>query len=456
MVRNCSSIDHRETLTGVKLSSWVYCPEFDDNGKLRCEGLEMPALLSQPMRVLSCEKMDDGHLVQWAGVEDGDALFIVFKGTDNPTDVLIDMGVLQSQHKSHGLGVMSSMQTALDHKGITSAESIVERISHLVRESGKRRVVLCGYSLGGGYAILAGLDMIYCGVSISSVVTFGAPQVVVPDHANFTWQRLNAITSLYVNAWDIVPRLPSCETWLFEVLPEVPKLLKSWRIGPLTICVNISEAIKKFLHHLGPLKLHMSGYDTVGTLYFLSSHESFAMRIKFDSDGGHRKQLSATPVTPTKNVLEDHQCERYERIIAKLEPPSDVPREGTEDTATSAVNEAVGGDVSSIHEATALSAMEPLPLQAWVIHDDNVDDDHVLPLPPPPSCASDSAILPQKASDSPAGLASKIDRIKEALELDASLSIPATLAKANAMMELNPNGSGLPSQADALLAALGI
>ena len=121
------------------------------------------------------------------------------------------------------------MQTALDNKG-GRAETTVDRISALVRSSDKPKVVLCGHSLGGGYAILAALDMVHRELPIASVVTFGAPQVVVPDPANPTWQKLNAMAVLYVNAWDIVPRLPSCDAWLNDVLPSAAlSRIAAWR-----------------------------------------------------------------------------------------------------------------------------------------------------------------------------------------------------------------------------------
>jgi hypothetical protein len=52
-------------------------------------------------------------------------------------------------------------------------------------------------------------------------------------------------------------------------------------------------------------------------------------------------------------------------------------------------------------------------------------------------------------------LGGKVGRIKEALELDASLSIPAAIKAANGMMGLEAVG-GLPTQADALLQAIGV
>ena len=46
-------------------------------------------------------------------------------------------------------------------------------------------------------------------------------------------------------------------------------------------------------------------------------------------------------------------------------------------------------------------------------------------------------------------------KIKQALDLGASLPMPAAIEKANGMMGLDSQGP-LPDQADALLAALGV
>ena len=49
-----------------------------------------------------------------------------------------------------------------------------------------------------------------------------------------------------------------------------------------------------------------------------------------------------------------------------------------------------------------------------------------------------------------------MDRIKAALELNAQMSVAAAIEEAREMLELDEGGPGLPSQADALLRAIGI
>ena len=88
-----------------------------DAGEVRCEKDAVASSLPEGMQVLHLEQMDEGFLVQWAAVESADTLFITFKGTDNPTDVIMTVGYAQRDDKPHALSVASSMQTALDNKG---------------------------------------------------------------------------------------------------------------------------------------------------------------------------------------------------------------------------------------------------------------------------------------------------------------------------------------------------
>ena len=289
-----------------------------DAGEVRCEKDAVASSLPEGMQVLHLEQMDEGFLVQWAAVESADTLFITFKGTDNPTDVIMTVGYAQRDDKPHALSVASSMQTALDNKG-GRAETTVDRISALVRSSDKPKVVLCGHSLGGGYAILAALDMVHRELPIASVVTFGAPQVVVPDPANPTWQKLNAMAVLYVNAWDIVPRLPSCDAWLNDVLPSAA-LSENRRLATAAkvLGYDLSGKIAHMLETLGPLKAQMKDYDIVGTLYFVSETESFAIREPFRDDRSHRRVLSLTPEPVNAIVFEHHSSASYQVILEKM------------------------------------------------------------------------------------------------------------------------------------------
>jgi hypothetical protein len=72
------------------------------------------------------------------------------------------------------------------------------------------KIVICGHSLGGGYAVLCGLELLHMGVDIHAVVAHGAPQVIVPNSDSKLWCHLGGKTIAYVHGYDVVPRLPSC------------------------------------------------------------------------------------------------------------------------------------------------------------------------------------------------------------------------------------------------------
>jgi len=266
--------------------------------KIECKRDEMPSPLPRGMTVRHIEKVTDGHLVQWAAVESADTVFVTFKGSDSAVDALIDAGAsITRDDKPHGLRVASAIQTALERKG-RRADTTLERMIRVVLESGKAKVVLCGHSLGGGYAILAALEMINLGHPVAAVLTFGAPQVVVPEVANPTWQRLNAITSLYVNSWDPVPRLPSCSEWLSDVLPKVATAMAPTMVAASMALAGAPKKIIDFLSKLGPaLEGDMQAYDTVGTLYFVGSHKRSAMQVPY-SDGASSGAAAAAVDAP--------------------------------------------------------------------------------------------------------------------------------------------------------------
>ena len=64
--------------------------------------------------------------------------------------------------------------------------------------------------------------------------------------------------------------------------------------------------------------------------------------------------------------------------------------------------------------------------------------------------------LNRTLADKKTSLADKVAKIKESLQLDGSLAIPAAIAEANKMMGLEAQGKPLPKQADALLEELGV
>lgn len=77
------------------------------------------------------------------------------------------------------------------------------------------------------------------------------------------------------------------------------------------------------------------------------------------------------------------------------------------------------------------------------------------PMAPAPVIVQAHAVGNVAQQNQSSTLLFKVNRVKSALDLDTVLSMPAAINTANALMQLPSQGS-LPSQADALLQALGV
>merc|ERR1712032_1606327 len=132
--------------------------------------------------------------------------------------------------------------------------------------------------------------MLQIGMEVTAVVTFGAPQVVVPDRNNSMWHALHARTTLYINSYDIIPRLPSCLEWLFDAVPRSGALSKS--LGMIKVGVDLGDCPESKLGHQKEI---MAEYDTVGTLVFVREDSRFARKVPTAADLTHREVLSSLP-----------------------------------------------------------------------------------------------------------------------------------------------------------------
>ena len=176
--------------------------------------------------------------VQWLLARSGATLYLCFRGTDDVQDLAIDLSAVPDyfRFKKHGMGVHAGIAHVLEQEG--------ENVDHVVNEvwtalNNHRRagdqLVLCGHSLGGGYAQVMAIHLLIRRVDVSAVRTFGAPHVLVAPKAGASqtlWRNLHAITQHWVHDWDPVPRLPLCQAWLVDVLPRLKKeVTKGIRVG---------------------------------------------------------------------------------------------------------------------------------------------------------------------------------------------------------------------------------
>ena len=180
----------------------------------------------------------------------------------------------------------------------------------------RRHLVLTGHSLGGGYAVLAGLELLAWGAANDSgefwldprIVTFGSPMVLnTPEKDENTklWSSLGKRTVSFVHAWDWVPRFPSCERYVVDALALVEK-----NIG-FGVHVGIARNFVK--EHMKPILGTVPGYAPCGTLMFFDdSNPGQVMTLDFDSWGPKSQLviLGRAPLSPGSFVLKQHAISR--------------------------------------------------------------------------------------------------------------------------------------------------
>ena len=141
-------------------------------------------------------------------------------------------------------------------------------------------------------------------MKVSAVISHGGPQVIVPPEptgasggggggsvGSELWQRLNSIARVYINEYDCVPRLPSCEAWLFEVLSR----LAGVSVGPFA--VNFGGPVRKVLEKVQKNWAVISAYRHVGRLLFISDGLDHAMCLDSfpDPTAPHHPPLALKP-----------------------------------------------------------------------------------------------------------------------------------------------------------------
>jgi triacylglycerol lipase len=147
-----------------------------------------------------------------------DTAWLIYRGTSNPQEWIQDFTYNQVMYK----------QSGLIHKGFWNIyNKSRNKILNTLRKSGRiKKIIVSGHSLGGGVAILSGVDLYFSGYDVI-VYTFASPRVGNSDYCNMVNSLLlnpNNKFKLYriVNTIDIVPTLP------FSVLPNFKDYEKPW------------------------------------------------------------------------------------------------------------------------------------------------------------------------------------------------------------------------------------
>ena len=184
----------------------------------------------------SAVKSEHGTPLQWmlAQHRPSKAFYIVFRGTYDAQDAVVDAGGTPDFETPHGVGVHSGIKSVLKYPTNDVMDKIVEELTEHRRA--QEPIVLCGHSLGGGYAQAAACYLLHMGWEVTAVRTFGSLHPLAPypepmQHmekhmemarkSEATLQMLAPVMQHFVHAWDPVPRLPWCRDWFEKVFPSI-------------------------------------------------------------------------------------------------------------------------------------------------------------------------------------------------------------------------------------------
>lgn len=255
-------------------------------------------------------------IAAWSAFTSADTVWIVFKGTQTLVDAVVDISVVPYRLADDGLEVQGTMWISLTQWRHHTLDMINAQVSKLQSARPElEHVVICGHSLGGGYATLSALYRLQKCLLVTRVLAFGSPQVVVPQRDHPLWQKLNEMSTLYINEWDMVPRLPSCQNWLFKLLPESLPHKLALKIGLLHIGFKGGgAAIDKFFKN----KEVFADYDAVGRLVFLRQGSRKVFSVENTQGGLHWELLSTEPPEAGSFIMENHEVSQYQSVIARL------------------------------------------------------------------------------------------------------------------------------------------
>ena len=111
----------------------------------------------------------------------GDALYVVFPGTDDKRDLKVDLTMGVSKLRAPYATADAGVHAGIHAEYIRNHPALLKRLRAELKSmprsddggsDGKPAVVFAGHSLGGAYAQLAGL---YCAQGGARVITYGAP-----------------------------------------------------------------------------------------------------------------------------------------------------------------------------------------------------------------------------------------------------------------------------------------
>ena len=125
-----------------------------------------------------------------------------------------------------------------------------------------------------------------------------------------------ARAQLLLTSRDVIPRLPSCEAWMFRVIPS-PQV-SGWFMAT-------EVQVEK---HLRPVWPSLRVYDVCGLMVYLDSSTPGAVLIvrndgSSSPPGSHRAILEMAPEPPGAFIVAHHSVYKYHALTALVHVPVD-------------------------------------------------------------------------------------------------------------------------------------
>ncbi|CAE7520819.1 unnamed protein product [Symbiodinium sp. CCMP2592] len=260
----------------------------------------------------------DASPVHWLLARSGKAIYLCFRGTANVQDALIDLAAVPDYFRfaEHGSGVHGGIAHALEQRGKNVVKDVLKALQQH-RKDGEQ-LVLCGHSLGGGYAQVMAVHLLSRNEEVSAVCTFGSPHVFIPperkeeQRGRKVWNELCSVSQHWVLDWDPIPRLPLCQSWL-DVLPQVK--------------IDVVEGIRIGLAEIQAKVPVLEGFDVAGEVVMVNK-ATISAYLAPKGAPPQKKLLSEKPPesSMTLNKLNAcHDMKEYSLIARMLTTPEARP-----------------------------------------------------------------------------------------------------------------------------------
>eukprot|EP01084_Bolivina_argentea_P168704 292505_1 len=294
-----------------------------------------------------------GQSVQYMIIRSYDnpnTIFVVFKGTSNPLDAMVNIGLHPLELPHFQCSVFSGMYAALQQSlgficrklNIYGSEQYFKHNPCPPNNNNNitkiYRLVLCGHSLGGGYAKLFLAHLLSTNEFSNyfesiKCITFGSPLVFCKDVKNsFLYKKLNEKCLNFVYQFDLVPRLQNGMNSLYRCKLLQGLLISQLPVSNIGLVFDINQRLNYVLNLFEKHQWLLDRYCTIGkyiVLFEKDKPKSIDKKNKCFTKSAKSNHLcldSNTVLTMTSmlakdeqiyavQVLDDHKMLNYMKTI---------------------------------------------------------------------------------------------------------------------------------------------